>query len=174
MPHRPIPPIIRLNVHWLALHRLRAFPPHAHHPHTLVARDPMTGMPDLEAQDELFEGRHFDREIIVLCVRWYLRFKAQLPGPGGDDGRARLRRRRAERGVIAVARGGDDRVAHARSDVRRTRGRRRQRGAAASGVKSHPTSALTHMWTAPSSQGNSRQFDQIACVHMSACWCART
>jgi transposase-like protein len=25
--------------------------------------------------DELFAGRHFDREIIVLCVRWYLRFK---------------------------------------------------------------------------------------------------
>jgi transposase-like protein len=25
--------------------------------------------------EELFEGRHFDREIIVLCVRWYLRFK---------------------------------------------------------------------------------------------------
>jgi transposase-like protein len=25
--------------------------------------------------DRLFEGRHFDREIIVLCVRWYLRFK---------------------------------------------------------------------------------------------------
>ena len=25
--------------------------------------------------DELFEGRHFDHEIIVLCVRWYLRFK---------------------------------------------------------------------------------------------------
>jgi transposase-like protein len=25
--------------------------------------------------DGLFEGRHFDREIIVLCVRWYLRFK---------------------------------------------------------------------------------------------------
>ena len=24
---------------------------------------------------ELFEGRHFDREVIVLCVRWYLRFK---------------------------------------------------------------------------------------------------
>ena len=23
----------------------------------------------------LFEGRHFDREVIVLCVRWYLRFK---------------------------------------------------------------------------------------------------
>ena len=25
--------------------------------------------------DELFKGRHFDREIIVLCVRWYLRHK---------------------------------------------------------------------------------------------------
>jgi transposase-like protein len=24
---------------------------------------------------ELFEGRRFDREIIVLCVRWHLRFK---------------------------------------------------------------------------------------------------
>jgi transposase-like protein len=25
--------------------------------------------------DELFKGRHFDREIIIVCVRWYLRFK---------------------------------------------------------------------------------------------------
>jgi transposase-like protein len=25
--------------------------------------------------DELFKGRHFDREVIILCVRWYLRFK---------------------------------------------------------------------------------------------------
>ena len=32
----------------------------------------MTGVPGLA---ELFEGRHFDREVIVLCVRWYLRFK---------------------------------------------------------------------------------------------------
>jgi transposase-like protein len=24
--------------------------------------------------DEVFEGRHVDREVIVLCVRWYLRF----------------------------------------------------------------------------------------------------
>jgi transposase-like protein len=24
---------------------------------------------------ELFSGRHFDREIIILCVRWYLRYK---------------------------------------------------------------------------------------------------
>jgi transposase-like protein len=25
--------------------------------------------------DRLFKGRHFDREVIVLCVRWYLRYK---------------------------------------------------------------------------------------------------
>jgi transposase-like protein len=24
---------------------------------------------------ELFKGRHFDHEVIVLCVRWYLSFK---------------------------------------------------------------------------------------------------
>ncbi len=23
----------------------------------------------------LFKGRHFDQEIVVLCVRWYLSFK---------------------------------------------------------------------------------------------------
>src|ERR1700722_5657619 len=28
--------------------------------------------------DELFKGRHFDREIIDLCVRWYLRYKLSL------------------------------------------------------------------------------------------------
>jgi transposase-like protein len=27
---------------------------------------------------DLFEGRHFDREVIILCVRWYLRFKLSL------------------------------------------------------------------------------------------------
>jgi transposase-like protein len=30
--------------------------------------------------DELFGGRHFDREILVLCVRWYLRFKLSFRG----------------------------------------------------------------------------------------------
>ena len=25
--------------------------------------------------EELFSGRHFDREVIILCVRWYLRYK---------------------------------------------------------------------------------------------------
>jgi transposase-like protein len=28
-----------------------------------------------EAKPELFKGRHFDREVIVLYVRWYLSFK---------------------------------------------------------------------------------------------------
>ncbi len=32
-------------------------------------------MAGLLSLNELFEGRHFDREVIVLCVRWYLRFK---------------------------------------------------------------------------------------------------
>jgi transposase-like protein len=30
------------------------------------------------SMDDLFKGRHFDREIIILCVRWYLRFKLSL------------------------------------------------------------------------------------------------
>jgi hypothetical protein len=25
--------------------------------------------------EELFAGQHFDREVIILCVRWYLRYK---------------------------------------------------------------------------------------------------
>ena len=33
------------------------------------------GTPSFAAVPELFKGRHFDREVIVLCVRWYLRFK---------------------------------------------------------------------------------------------------
>jgi transposase-like protein len=28
-------------------------------------------MGELKGMKELFAGRHFDREIIVLCVRWY-------------------------------------------------------------------------------------------------------
>jgi hypothetical protein len=40
--------------------------------------------------NELFEGRHFDREMIVLCVRWYLRFKLSFRD---------LMEMRAERGL---------------------------------------------------------------------------
>ena len=32
----------------------------------------------LKSMAELFTGRHFDWEIIVLCVRWYLRYKLSL------------------------------------------------------------------------------------------------
>jgi transposase-like protein len=28
--------------------------------------------------EDLFEGRHFDRDVIILCVRWYLRVKLSL------------------------------------------------------------------------------------------------
>ncbi|CAE6867881.1 hypothetical protein R69746_08219 [Paraburkholderia aspalathi] len=28
--------------------------------------------------EAMFDGRHFDREIIVLCVCWYLRYKLSL------------------------------------------------------------------------------------------------
>jgi transposase-like protein len=31
-----------------------------------------------ECLEELFTGRHFDRDVIILCVRWYLRFKLSL------------------------------------------------------------------------------------------------
>jgi transposase-like protein len=35
-------------------------------------------MSTLKSLEELFGGRHFDREIIILCVRWYLRYKLSL------------------------------------------------------------------------------------------------
>ena len=33
------------------------------------------------SMDDLFKGRQFDREIIVLCVRWYLWFKHSFRDP---------------------------------------------------------------------------------------------
>ena len=32
-------------------------------------------MPPFIPVEQLFKGRHFDQEIVVLCVRWYLSFK---------------------------------------------------------------------------------------------------
>jgi transposase-like protein len=32
----------------------------------------------MQSMDELFKGRHLEREIIILCVRWYLRYKLSL------------------------------------------------------------------------------------------------
>src|ERR1700730_18377457 len=37
-----------------------------------------SSMGKLKAVSELFEGRHFDSEVIILSVRWYLRFKLSL------------------------------------------------------------------------------------------------
>jgi transposase-like protein len=31
-----------------------------------------------KSMEELFAGRHFDREVIILCMRWSLRFKLSL------------------------------------------------------------------------------------------------
>jgi transposase-like protein len=31
-----------------------------------------------KSMEELFEGRHLDREVIILCVRCYLRYKLSL------------------------------------------------------------------------------------------------
>ena len=33
------------------------------------------GMSRFVSVEELFAGRHFDKEVVVLCVRWYLSFK---------------------------------------------------------------------------------------------------
>ena len=35
-------------------------------------------MSKLKSLEELVAGRHFDREVIILCVRWYLRYKFRL------------------------------------------------------------------------------------------------
>jgi hypothetical protein len=35
-------------------------------------------MSKLKSLEELFAGRHFGREVIILCVRWYLRYKLSL------------------------------------------------------------------------------------------------
>src|ERR1700730_2830264 len=35
-------------------------------------------MSKLKSLEELFAGRDFDRDVILLCVRWYLRYKLSL------------------------------------------------------------------------------------------------
>ena len=46
-------------------------------------------MPPFVPVEQLFKGRHFDQEIVVLCVRWYLSFKlsyrdlVSMMGEGG-------------------------------------------------------------------------------------------
>jgi transposase-like protein len=38
-----------------------------------------------ESLEELFAGRHFNRDVIILCVRWYLRFKLSLRDLAGSN-----------------------------------------------------------------------------------------
>ena len=40
----------------------------------------------------MFKGRHFDRSVILLCVRWYLAYSLSLRESRGDDGRTRCLR----------------------------------------------------------------------------------
>lgn len=53
--------------------------------------------------DDLFKGRHFDPEIIVLCVRWFLRYKlrgpsnCEFPLMGRPPEASRVNRRPARR-----------------------------------------------------------------------------
>ena len=76
-------------------------------------------MSELKSMEELFEGRHFDREVIIVCVRWYLRFKLSLrdlvemmAGRGLSLAHMTIMRwvqrhtpaRRANRGEIGIAR----------------------------------------------------------------------
>ncbi len=35
-------------------------------------------MSKLRSMEDLFAGRHFERDVIILCVRWYLRYKLSL------------------------------------------------------------------------------------------------
>jgi restriction endonuclease Mrr len=47
-------------------------------------------MGELKGMKELFAGRHFDREIIVLCVRWYL-FQCKRYSDGNMVGPSEVR-----------------------------------------------------------------------------------
>ena len=35
-------------------------------------------MIELNSIEDLFRRRHFDREVIILCVRWYLCYKVSF------------------------------------------------------------------------------------------------
>src|SRR5271165_6090035 len=39
------------------------------------------GMTEPTSAQDLFKGRHFDQEIIVLCIRWYLTLRGCLKSP---------------------------------------------------------------------------------------------
>ncbi len=62
-------------------------------------------MSKLKNVEKLFESRHFDREVIIVCVRWYLRFKLSLRDlveMRAERGLCRLRTRRSCVGCSAT------------------------------------------------------------------------
>ena len=52
------------------------------------------GMTEPTSAQDLFKGRHFDQEIIILCVRWYITFKLSFRD---------LVQMMAERGITRVS-----------------------------------------------------------------------
>ena len=46
--------------------------------YSVIVGSLVTGMSDGKGTKAMFAGRHFDREVILLCVRWYLRYKLSL------------------------------------------------------------------------------------------------
>jgi hypothetical protein len=55
--------------------------------YSVLFREMRTVASKLSKVEELFAGRHFDREVIILCVRWYLRYKLSSRDiPGQSDG----------------------------------------------------------------------------------------
>src|SRR6201987_651359 len=43
-----------------------------------MLNEPRSAMAKLKTVEGLFKGCHFDRDVVILCVRWYLRFKLSL------------------------------------------------------------------------------------------------
>jgi hypothetical protein len=43
-----------------------------------VLNESRAAMAKLKTVEELFKGRHFDRDVVILCVRCYLRFNLSL------------------------------------------------------------------------------------------------
>jgi hypothetical protein len=69
----------------------------------------MVRMPQFVPVEELFRGRHFDQEIVVLNVRWYGTYKLSyrdLVAMMGESGRAArmLRARPIVTGIMAPRR----------------------------------------------------------------------
>ena len=154
-------------------------------------------MVKLESLEELFAGRHFDREVIILCVRWYLRFKLSLRDlvemmaeRGLSLAHTTIMRwvqhytpefeKRWRRYALAVGRSWrvDETYVKIRGEwcyLYRAVDRSGQtvdfrlsaRRDVAAAKAFFRKAMKTHMWTAPSLQGFLQRFDQIACVHMS-------